>query len=88
MQPNMASILMARMAAGPHQWTVVADRETFAKRAQTNTRAKTMYLGFFFSKHQLTDDDLQSAKLLTLDMSLSFMAVIYCSKNSPGMCAK
>ena len=37
-----------------------------------------MYLGFV-SKSQLLDEDLQSAKLLTLDMALSFLAVIDCS---------
>ena len=46
-----------------------------------------MYLGFVFKNH-LLDEDLQSAKLLTLDMALSFLYVIDCSKTSTGMCAK
>ena len=87
MQPEMASMFVARMATKPHQWTVVADKETFAKRAQINKRAKNMYLGCV-PKHQLLDGDLQSAKLLTLDMALSFLAVIDCNKVSAGMCAK
>ena len=87
-QTNMASFLVARMAAGPHQWTIVTDLETFAKRAPTkNKRAKTMPLGFV-SNHQLLDEDLQSAKPLTLDVALSFLAVIDSSKTITGMCAK
>ena len=67
-QPKMASMFVARMTAGPHQWTVVTDRETSAKRAQNNKRAKTMYLGFVSQNH-VHDKDLQSAKLLSLDMA-------------------
>ena len=46
-----------------------------------------MYLGFV-SINELLDEDLQSAKPLTLYMALSFLAVIDCNKTNVGMCAK
>ena len=50
-------------------------------------RANTMYLGFV-SKHQLRDEDAQSAKLLTANMALSCVAVMGRCKTLTGMCAK
>ena len=75
------------MGAGPHRWTVVTDRETFAQRAQRNKRAKTMYLGFV-SKHQLRDEDAQNAKLLTANMAPSFLADMDRCRNQHGHVCK
>ena len=63
LHPQLARFVLARMGASSHRWSGVADRETFAQRAKGNKRAKTMYLGLV-SKHQLRDEDAQSAKLL------------------------
>ena len=87
LHPKMARVFVARMGAGPHRWTVVTDRETFAQRAQRHKRAKTMYLGFV-SQHQLRDEDVQSSKLLTANMALSFLADMDRGKTSTGVCAK
>jgi hypothetical protein len=46
-----------------------------------------MYLGFV-PTNDLLAEDLQTAKPFTLDMALSFLAVIDCSKTSTGMCAE
>ena len=78
---------LARVGASSHRWTVVTDREMFAQKAQRNKRAKTMHLGFV-PKHQLRDEDAQSAKLLTANMALSFLADMGRCRSSTGMCAK
>ena len=87
LHPKMARGFVARMGAGPHQWTVVTDRGAFAQRAQRDTRAKTMYLGFV-SKQQLRDEYVQSAKLLTANMALSILADVDRCTTSTGTCAK
>jgi hypothetical protein len=58
--------------------------------AGKNTQKKTIkdHVPGVCVQTQMLDEDLQSAKLSTLDVGLSFLAVIDSSKTSTGMCAK
>ena len=88
LHPKLARVLLTRMGASSHRWSVVTDRETFAQRAKGNKRAKTMFLGFV-SKHQLRDEDAQRAKPMTAKKHGSFIPGRHdrCQTNT-GMCAK
>ena len=85
--PTLMNMCVTRLAAEPHQWRIISERERFLERVLALNQHRKTCLGFV-GKGEVGDVALQRAKLLTANQAVQFLAVVDRESSSSAMCAK